>query len=115
MIYSKNKYKEMLSSVINNDVDTKTDIITDLLNDLGIKKSDEIEYKLLIWNDHVNSMIDVIVALFEVCHLSPEDAQKVMLEAHNKGKAVVKRGPLEELKVMKQGLNDRNLEATIEQ
>lgn len=115
MIYSKNKYKEMLLNVINNDVDTKTDIMTDLLNDLGIKKSEDSEYKLIIWNDHVNSMIDVIVALFEVCNLTPEESQRVMLEAHNKGKAVVKKGSLEYLKVMKQGLNDRNLEATIEQ
>lgn len=115
MTFSKQKYDKMMADIISGDVDTKTDIMTDLLNDLGIKKSDDSECKLIIWNDHVNSMIDVIVALYEVCHLSPEDAQRVMLEAHNKGKAVVKTGSMEELKVMKQGLNDRNLEATIEQ
>jgi ATP-dependent Clp protease adaptor protein ClpS len=115
MIYSKTKYIKMLNSVNNADTDTNTEILTDLLNQLGIQNADETEHKLIIWNDHVNNMIDVIMALYEICHLSPEDAQKVMLEAHTKGKAVVKTGSLDELQVMKKGLNDRNLEATIEQ
>ena len=114
MVYSKEKYQEMLASVQNADTKTDTDLMTNLLNDLGIKNSDNIEHKLIIWNDHVNNMIDVIMALYEICKLSPEDASKVMIEAHNKGKAVVKTGSLDELKIMKQGLNDRNLEATIE-
>ena len=113
MTYSKEKYQEMLASVQNTDTDT--DLMTDLLNDLGIKNADCIEYKLIIWNDHVNNMLDVILALYEICKLTPEQASQVMIEAHNKGKSVVKTGSLGELKIMKQGLNDRNLEATIEQ
>lgn len=114
MTYTRVKYEEMLASVQNADTKTGTDLMADLLNDLGIKNSDNTEYKLIIWNDHVNNMYDVILALYEVCKLSPEDASKVMIEAHNKGRAVVKSGSMGELKIMKQGLNDRNLEATIE-
>lgn len=115
MDFSQEKYREMLMSVANTGTETGTDAMTDLLNELGISKSVDKEYKLLIWNDHVNNMIDVIMALYQICHLSPEDAKRVMLEAHEKGKAVVKSGPLSELQIMKKGLNDRNLDATIEE
>lgn len=113
MKFSKDKYREMLLSVT--EIETQTDIMTDLLNELGINTSNNKVYKLLIWNDHVNNMVDVIMALYQICKLSPSDAERVMIEAHEKGKAVVKTGSIEELTIMKKGLNDRNLEATIEQ
>jgi ATP-dependent Clp protease adaptor protein ClpS len=101
-----------MSNNVDNDVDT--DSITRVLNELGIRSSNDNEYKLILWNDHVNDMISVLVALFEVCKLSNEKCMEIMLEAHEKGKAVVKTGSFDELNVMKTGLNDRNLEATIE-
>jgi ATP-dependent Clp protease adaptor protein ClpS len=119
--FSIDKYNEMLNSIRNEAInntsnpDVDTDSITKILQELGIRKSNDIRYQLILWNDHVNNMMDVLVALFEVCKLSSERAMEVMLEAHEKGKAVVKSGPLDELQVMKTGLNDRNLEATIEE
>lgn len=101
------------NTVVEPDVDT--DSITKVLDELGIRGADDTEVKLILWNDHVNDMISVVVALYEVCKLNNEECVKVMLEAHEKGKAVVKTGSRDELSVMKQGLNDRNLEATIEE
>ena len=122
MKYSVDKYKEMLFNIKNQldanslaDIDVDTDSITKVLNELGIRGSKDIEGKLILWNDHVNDMISVVVALYEVCKLSNERCMEVMIEAHEKGKAVVKTGSYDELAVLKQGLNDRNLEATIEE
>lgn len=118
MVFNKDKYREMLDSVIRNMncnvSDTDTDQMTKLLNELGIKDSKSDIYNLILWNDHVNDIMDVIISLYEVCKLSNEDCIRVTMEAHNKGKSVVKRGSLDEMSKLKQGLNDRNLEATVE-
>jgi len=121
--FSLDKYDEMIQTVRNemasnntpSNPDVDTDSITKVLQELGIRSSSDIQYQLILWNDHVNNMMDVAVALWEVCHLSNERCMEVMMEAHEKGRAVVKSGTLEELTIMKDGLNDRNLEATIEE
>lgn len=115
MVYSREKYERMVNSVTDNDIKVDSDQMTELLNELGIKNSNSELYNLILWNDHVNDMLDVIVALYEVCKLSNDDCVRVMLEAHEKGRALVKTGSLDEMMTMKQGLNDRNLEATVEQ
>lgn len=94
--------------------ETDTKELTDLLEDLGIEMSSKDKYKLILWNDHVNDMMYVVVALYEVCGLSDKECVRVMLEAHEKGKAVVKTGSEEEMIKLKKGLNKRNLEATVE-
>lgn len=117
MVYSDEKYKKMLNSIRNDSnvmEDVDTDLLTDVLNELGIQKSTEKEYKLILWNDHVNDMVSIVVALYEICKLSNEECVKVMLEAHKNGKAVAKKGSFEELKGMKEQLNKRNIEVTIE-
>lgn len=96
------------------DAGVKTDDFTELLNELGIESSDEDVYKLILWNDHINDMLTVIVALYNICKLSNEECIRVMLEAHEKGKAVAKTGYKEELTEMKEKLNNLNLEVTIE-
>jgi len=117
--FSKDLYDKMLSSVIvnsnqtevkENDVDV--DHMTDLFNELGLIKN--VESKLILWNDHVNNMQDVVIALFEVCKIEGQEAIKIMYEAHTKGRAVAKTGSREEMIIMKNGLNNRNIEATVE-
>ena len=100
--------------IINSDENTevKKKTLHDILTDLGIKKEDI--YVLLIWNDDVNDMIDVTIALMEVCKLDAQASFNVMMQAHKNGKAVAKRDGYQILEVMKQGLNDRKIEATIE-
>jgi len=96
------------------DVDTDTTHLDEVLNELGISRSSDGAYNLLLWNDDVNDMIHVVLALYEICQLDNESAMRIMMEAHNKGKAVAKSGSMEEMNKMKQGLNDRGIEATVE-
>lgn len=91
----------------------KTDTLTDLLNELGIKKTNK--YNLILWNDHVNDMLHITLSLIEVCNLNQNDAIIIMKEAHIKGKAIVKSGSFDEMNEMKKCLNKRNIEVTIEE
>jgi ATP-dependent Clp protease adaptor protein ClpS len=115
-MFNKEKYQEMLNDIINstNNIESDTDSITELLEELGIKNSKSDIYNLVLWNDHVNNMMDVILALYEVCQIPSDDCVKFTMEAHNKGKCVIKSGSYDDMYKMKRGLNDRNLEATIE-
>lgn len=96
------------------DVETDNDSLTKLMNEIGISMSDDNEFKLLIWNDDVNDMLHVVLALYEVCQLNNEDAMRIMMEAHNKGKAIAKSGSQDDMIAMKIALNIRGIEATVE-
>lgn len=121
MKFSENDYIEKITDIKNNisgsiaEPDVDVESLTDILNELGIQGAAKENHKLILWNDHVNDMLSVIVALYEICGLSNEEAMAVMMEAHEKGKAVAKKGSFDELKRMKDLLNKRNLEATIEE
>lgn len=93
-------------------VDTEFDILTEL--GLVVCEESDKEYNLILWNDHVNDMVVVIVALMSVCKLSKEDAYNTMMAAHTNGKAFIKSGDLKTLQDMKKGLNEFQIEATIE-
>ena len=101
-----------MGNVAEPDVEVDNDSLTDLMEGLGIQRADRAS--LIIWNDEVNDMLHIILALYEICELGNEDAINVMMEAHTNGKAVAKSGSFEEMNKMKQGLNDRKIEATIE-
>lgn len=88
--------------------------LTELLDELGISPATGQPYDLILWNDSVNDMLHVVLALYEVCGLDNEESMKVMMEAHTKGKALVKSGSYKEMMELKLGLNDRGLEATVE-
>lgn len=97
----------------NNGTEIKTEALEDILKETGI--SFQRDYNLILWNDNVNDMINVVVSLYEVCKLSNEGSQRVMMEAHTKGKALAKSGELDELLDMKNGLRARGLSTTVEQ
>lgn len=90
---------------------TKTKTFTK--EELGLGDIDK-GYKLMLWNDHVNDMVYVSIALMSVCKVSAQEAFEIMMEAHTNGKAIAKTGSLDELNPMKKELNSMNLEATIE-
>lgn len=98
--------------VIDNEVDNES--LTKLMNELGIKSAKKDMYSLILFNDTVNNMVDIVIALFEICKLKNDEAMSVMMEAHTKGKAIAKTGSFEEMNTMKIALNSRNIEATIE-
>lgn len=73
----------------------------------------ESSWHLLLWNDDVNDMLWVTEALYEVCHLKEELAVEIMLKAHTQGQAIAKSGEREKMEAMKQGLNDRHINASV--
>lgn len=93
----------------------KTKDFTELLDELGIEKSSNSDYALILYNDDVNSMEWVIDALYNICKLNEEDSVKIMIEAHTTGKAVAKTGTLKEMSAMKVALNARHINAEVEE
>ena len=76
-------------------------------------KTQEI-YGLFLWNDSINDMLDVVVAIFEVCHLPNTECINTMQLAHESGRALIKTGALDELDILAERLKARNLTITIE-
>ncbi len=77
-----------------------------------LEREDEV-YKLILWNDDVNTFDDVIEALIEICEHTLEQAQQCTFLVHYKGKCTVKTGDLEKLKPMHQKLLSRSLTSEI--
>ncbi|HET8573727.1 MAG TPA: ATP-dependent Clp protease adaptor ClpS [Edaphocola sp.] len=71
-------------------------------------------YRLIIWNDDINTFDNVEQALVEICHHSPEQAAQCALLIHFRGKYAVKKGDFEVLRPMCEGLIDRGINATID-
>ena len=56
-----------------------------------------------------------MVALVEICKLDEETAYNIMHEAHEKGKTSAKTGDYDEITTMQKQLNDREINATVEE
>jgi len=86
--------------------------LDEILEKLGITFSEE--FNLILHNDNINSFIDVVVALYEVCKLSNEKSFSVMMEAHTKGRSIVRNGNLDVLHYLRLRLEKRGLSVTLE-
>lgn len=106
-----NKNEELFSLSVD-EGDADTEVTTK--EEFGFDEVVEDTYNLILWNDHVNDMLMVIVALIHVCKLNEKKALETTMEAHNKGRAVAKSGSQKEMLKMKNGLNEFKLEATVE-
>ncbi len=72
-------------------------------------------WKVLLWNDDHNDMVYVVRSLLKsVPALSSRRAMAIMLEAHNRGKALVLTCPLEHAELYRDRLLGFGLTATIE-
>lgn len=88
--------------------------LKDILTYYGITYSGELN--LVLHNDNINDMIHVVVALYEICKLSNERSMAVMMEAHTKGRSLVRNsGDFYELYNMYLGLEKRGLTVTLEE
>lgn len=77
-----------------------------------MEKEDEV-YKLVLWNDDVNTFDFVIECLIEICGHTTEQAQQCTILVHYKGKCTVKSGNLDKLKPMHEKLLSRGLTSEI--
>jgi len=70
-------------------------------------------YKLVVFNDDVNTFDHVIATLCEVCGHAPEQAEQCAHIIHFKGKCTVKSGEWEKMAIMRNQLCDEGLSAEI--
>lgn len=71
------------------------------------------EHYLVLHNDNIHSFDYVINALIDTCKHGYEQATQCTIIAHYKGKCDIKKGGFEILKHMKEMLNERKLNVTI--
>ena len=88
---------------------TEEDIELDVLTET------EPPFQLLVWNDDVNTFDWVIDTLIQICGHSKEQAEQCAMLIHYKGKYAVRKDSYETLKPECDAINDRNINATIEQ
>lgn len=72
-------------------------------------------FQLIVWNDDVNTFDWVIETLMEVCGHSHEQAEQCSILIHFKGKCAVKKGNYDELKPQCDAINERSIQASIEE
>lgn len=72
-------------------------------------------WKLIVWNDDVNTFEWVIKSLVDICDHNFEQAEQCAWIIHYKGKYVVKQGSYKKLSPMREGLSDRGIGATLEE
>lgn len=71
-------------------------------------------FRLIVWNDEVNTFEWVIETLMEVCGHTHEQAEQSALIIHFKGKSTVKTGDYYTLKPMCDAITERGIGATVE-
>lgn len=77
-----------------------------------LENEDEV-YKLVLWNDDINTFDFVIESLIEICGHTLEQAEQCTILVHYKGKCTVKTGSMELLKPMHEKLINRSLTSEI--
>lgn len=81
--------------------------------DVAVLELEDEVYKLVLWNDDVNTFDYVIESLIEICGHTPEQAEQCTILVHYKGKCTVKTAALEVLKPMHEKLLSRSLTSEI--
>ncbi len=83
--------------------------------DLGEVVVPERPWVVIVWNDPVNLMSYVTFVFQKLFGYSREKATKLMLDVHQKGKAVVSSGPREKAEIDVFRLHEHGLWATMQQ
>jgi ATP-dependent Clp protease adaptor protein ClpS len=82
---------------------------TDISEDI----SEDRPWITLVWNDPVNLMSYVTYVFQTYFGYSREKAEKLMLDVHQKGRAVVSNGPREKMELDTEALQGYGLWATL--
>lgn len=95
---------------------TVTPVLPDLSDDL--RRDEGIEpdraWSTVVWNDPVNLMSYVTHVLRSYFGYSKPEAQRLMLQVHNDGRATVASGPREEMERHTEAMHEFGLWATVE-
>jgi ATP-dependent Clp protease adaptor protein ClpS len=70
---------------------------------------------VVVWNDPINLMTYVTFVFQKLFGFSKEKATRLMMDVHNKGRAVVASGPREQAERDVARLHHHGLSATVEQ
>jgi ATP-dependent Clp protease adaptor protein ClpS len=95
--------------MIFSDTRTKEQVETDVLEDI------QDPFRLIVWNDDVNTFDWVIETLMEVCGHNREQAEQCAWLIHHTGKYAVKHGDYDTLRKMCDKITDREIGATVEE
>jgi ATP-dependent Clp protease adaptor protein ClpS len=82
--------------------------------DLGEVTASDLPWKVIVWNDPINLMSYVTFVFQKLFGFSLEKAEKLMLDVHLKGKAIVSHGPREKAELDVFRLHEHGLWATME-
>ena len=88
-------------------------IETEVLEQVEKKSKVENSKSLVLYNDDVNTFDFVINALIKVCKHELIQAEQCTWIVHYNGKCAVKDGSLDQLRPLRQALNERGLTAKI--
>ena len=89
---------------------------TETLDRPGIESTPEVDrpWLVIVWNDPINLMSYVTFVFQKLFGYSLEKATKLMLDVHEKGRAVVSSGPREKAELDVFRLHEHGLWATME-
>jgi ATP-dependent Clp protease adaptor protein ClpS len=82
----------------------------DIAQDVSIDRP----WKVIVWNDPINLMSYVTFVLQKLFGYPKAKAEKLMLDVHHKGKAVVSSGPREKAELDVFRLHEHGLWATMQ-
>jgi ATP-dependent Clp protease adaptor protein ClpS len=74
----------------------------------------DLPWKVIVWNDPINLMTYVTLVLQQLFGFSREKAEKLMIDVHEKGRAIVSHGPREKAELDVFRLHAKGLWATME-
>jgi ATP-dependent Clp protease adaptor protein ClpS len=86
----------------------------ELDEEVQVLEDEDTEKSLIILNDDFNTFHHVIISLIQIVGLTLEKATEVTMAVHNEGACIAKNGTLKELKPMKEALNERGIDAVVE-
>lgn len=91
---------------------TDTETLTGIEDEVSVV--DDRPWLVIVWNDPINLMSYVTHVLQKLFGYSLEKATALMLDVHNKGRAVVTSGPRERAEIDVFRLHEHGLWATME-
>ncbi len=91
-----------------------TNTETELQLESDVLEEKVVESKLVLHNDNYNTFDWVIETLIEVCQHDEIQAEQCALIVHHKGKCAVSHGSYTKMKMMKDEIVNRGINATVE-